>query len=97
VAWDAAVPVTRFAEGQYGRADDRGGAEPEAIVEREGVGTAPVAGWRGRFRCDRPANLHHISLKRESPDGFTNKHRRFRVTSLQAESSAADFFTGQSH
>ena len=28
-------------------------------------------------------------------DGFTNKHRRFRVTSLQAESSAADFFTGQ--
>ena len=51
--------LTRVAEGEYGGAVHRRGTEPEAIVECEGLGTPPVAGWSGRFRrSDRLGSLH---------------------------------------
>jgi hypothetical protein len=48
VAWAAAVPAAGACEGEHGGTADRGGAESQAAIERERLGTAPVAGWGRR-------------------------------------------------
>jgi hypothetical protein len=50
VARDAPVPLTGFAEGEHGRTVHRGGTESQTVVERDGLGTAPLAGGSRRFR-----------------------------------------------
>ena len=46
-----------FAEGEHGGAVDRGGTEPEAIAERTGLGTTPLAGWNSWSHVSEGAYL----------------------------------------
>ncbi len=50
MAWDAAVPLTWDREGEYGGGIHCGGSEPEATIERDGLGTPSLAGRGDQFR-----------------------------------------------
>ncbi len=77
----------------------RGGTESEATAERDGLGTASMAQWSGRFHRSDVADLSFAHVKHDPwwpLEAFTGQHRRFLTINRVAGSSATDFFTGQS-
>ena len=63
MARDAAVSVARVAAGEHGRIVDRGGTEFEAVAERRGLGTTPLAGWNSRPHVSEGAYLLCTRMK----------------------------------